>query len=77
MKLWLYVFDNKVPPVLSALANPQQLLPLYRSIEDLFPVPLKKERLVAHNPKEVYLLFRQVCQDIRSCLELTHVSTRR
>lgn len=60
MRLWLYVFDNKVPHVLSSLVKLPDLAPLYRSIEDLFPQPLKKERLVTHNPKELHLLFNNV-----------------
>lgn len=60
MRLWLYVFENKVPPVLNSLVRLPDLAPLYRSIDDLFPQPLSKERFISHNPKELHLLFNQV-----------------
>jgi hypothetical protein len=38
------------------------LVPLLKSIDGMFPISLKKERLRIRNPKELLLLFQEVCR---------------
>jgi hypothetical protein len=60
LSLWLYTFEEKIPPVLANNANISVVTPLTKMIEDIFPLSLDKERLIIRNSKELSLLFHEV-----------------
>jgi hypothetical protein len=63
LQLWLYSFENRIPPILASPPSAMTaLLPLLKSIDEMFPISLKKERLRIRNPKELFLLFQEVCR---------------
>jgi hypothetical protein len=67
IQLWLYVFEEKIPPLLSN--TPGNMIS--RSMDELFSmIPLEKERLIIRNPKELNLLFHEVTSETLALLAL-------